>query len=89
MSHFCYVIADNEAEADRLVRRWILATPGDRRIMEGWSLCFKGGEADAIALFDKHMPYEPNAKMWRVALAPMPVDVPRETSEENPEGDAQ
>jgi hypothetical protein len=81
MSHYGYVIADTGTEAERLVRSYILSTPGDRRIMEGWSISIKGGEHDALALFEKHKPYEPNARLWRVALALMPVDVPRETSE--------
>lgn len=80
MSHFAYVIADNEDEADAVVRRYILSAPGDRRVITGWSMCFKG-EHDALALLEKHKPYEPGAKMWRVALALMPVDVPRETKE--------
>lgn len=78
MSHFAYVIADTEEAADEKVRRYILSSTGDRRIMENWDLCFKG-EHDALALLDKHKPYEPGAKMWRAALALIPVDVPRET----------
>lgn len=81
MSHYGYVIADTEEEADRLLRSYILAPHGERRVMEGWSISIKGGEHDAYALFKKHEPFEPDAKLWRVALALIPVDVPRETSE--------
>lgn len=80
MSHFAYVIADSEEKADDLVRQYILARPGDRQVMERWNMCFKG-EHDALALLDEHKPYEPDAKIWRVALVLLPVDVPRETSE--------
>lgn len=79
MSHFAYVIADNEKEADSKVRGWILSNPGDRRIREGWDICFKGHH-DALALLEKHKPYEPNAQMWSVALAFEVAYVPRETS---------
>lgn len=78
MSHYAYVIADTEEAADEKVRRYILSSTGDRRIMESWDMCFKG-EHDALALLAKHKPDEPDAKLWRVALALIPVDVPRET----------
>lgn len=80
MSHFAYVIANSEDEADAKVRSWILASPGDRRVHEGWNMCFKG-EADALAMLEKHRPYEESPQVWRVALVLLPVDVPRETSE--------
>ena len=80
MSHYGYVIANTEDQADQIVRRYILATPGDRRVMEGWDISIKGGEHDAYELYRQHEPFEPEAKMWRVALALLPIDVPRETS---------
>ncbi len=83
MSHYGYVIAETEAQADQIVRRYILAIPSDRRIMEGLDICLKGGVHDAVALLAKRAPYEPNAKLWRVALTLIPVDVPRETSGES------
>lgn len=80
MSHFGYVIANSEEEADQFVRDWINARPGDRKILEGWNLCF-GREAEALALLANHKPYEASPQLWRFALALMPVDVPRETKE--------
>jgi len=79
VSHYAYVIAATAEEASNKVRTYILATHTDRWLYERWSLCFKG-EPDAREMLREELPNKPDARLWKVALAVEPVDVPRETS---------
>lgn len=65
----CYVIAESEQSAFDTFQKWILSRGHDRRLMEFWSVCFKG-YPDAEAMVERYKKVDEKPRfIWRVDIS--------------------